>query len=354
MQIRRHGFQGEDATLLQKSTGQGGVVTTTEIGEKGVFANVAFVSVIGGMREPLPQVPIALVDDQPVLIEVNATQDADTLFTASKAAWQSDVAESRLVQINLFKHLAALGADVEKRAEVIQEAERALKRSKKDRANLMKQRTDLLKDAKDSKIKLDTAREDKRLAEIEEGERELANFITEQKKIEATENDPQRKKWLSEIGQAKLLEKDLEYGKALAIYEKIQKEGFQDAELDKHLKEVRQLWKPPADAEHKEARNFIYRVWPALDTAGLEENLPTARKAFERCQKAGDVISVRKLLKGIEGHADRLTKEFSELRPEINIDDEQPAKRIKKVSEALGKLLKEVQTYLQKSQPAEP
>jgi hypothetical protein len=349
--IRRHGFQGEEATRLQTSTGRGGVLETVGLGDKGVFSNVAFVSVTNGVPDPKPQVPIALVDDQPILIGVNATQDPNTLFDIRKAAWQSAVSESLLVQINLFKRLEELGTKAKPREEIIQEAERGRERSQKDREDLKMQKEALRKEAQDRGVKLDTAREDNRLRELEDGERALGEFINKQKEIEVTENNPQQKKWLSEMGQAKLLENDLEFGKAIAIYEKIQKEGFQNAELNKHLEEVRKIWKPPADAEHEDARKFIYRVWPTLDTARLEENMPKARKALKKCADAGDIISIRKLFKGLEGHADRVAKELSELQPKLVIEDEEPARLREKVSGDLLKLGNEIQEVLLKAQP---
>ncbi|HEY7425928.1 MAG TPA: hypothetical protein VH682_16980 [Gemmataceae bacterium] len=349
--IRRHGFQGEDATRLQTSTGRGGVLDTVGLGEQGVFTNVAFVSVTNGVTGPKPQVPIALVDDQPIFIGVNATQDPDTLFKIHKAAWQTEVSESLLVQINLFKRLEELGAQAKPREEIIQEAERGRKRSQDDRANLNTQKAALLEEAKKKGLKLDTPREDKRLQELADGELALDQFIADQKKAEEKENDPQRKKWLSEVGQANLLEKDLEFDKALAIYEKIQKEGYKDAELDKHLGAVRKIWKPPANAEHEDARKFIYRVWPTLDTDRLEESMPKVRKALKTCADAGDLPSLQKLFKGLEGHADRVAKELSELQPKLNPDDDEPARLRQKVGGDLLKLGKEIQEEVLKAQP---
>jgi hypothetical protein len=348
--IRRHGFEGENATKLQKNTGRNGVLDTLRDGDKGVFAHLAFVSVTYGIPAPMPQIPVALVDDQPVFIEVNATRDPNTLFSVSKAAWQSNVSDSLLVQVNLFKELESLAAKTEQRSEVIQKAERGLERSKSDRASLLEQKTALLKEAKQSRMQLDTTREDRRMNEMAEGERLLEQFIAKQKEIETSENDPKLKKWRSEVERAKLLEKDLEIGKAIAIYETIQREGFQDAGLDIHLKDLRQRWKT-VDVKHQDARAFIYRVWPTLDTARMEDNLPKARAAFVECQRGRDLITIRKLLKGTESHADRLAKELSELRPEVNEHEEKPARLIQKVSAEVVKLGHDIQDYLRKTQP---
>ncbi len=112
------------------------------------------------------------------------------------------------------------------------------------------------------------------------------------------------------------------------------------------MKELQKLWKPATDRDHDEARRFIYRVWPTLDTARLEENIPEAEKAFKKCKDADDLIPIRKLLKGTEGHADRLNKELEELDPAGTIDDVEPARLRKKLSLQLIKLGEEMQDYL--------
>ncbi|HEY7158782.1 MAG TPA: hypothetical protein VH575_32860 [Gemmataceae bacterium] len=352
--IRRHGFQGEEATRLQRSTNRG-VLETVGDGDKGIFTNVAFVSVTSGVADPKPQIPIALFDDQPVVIGVNASQDAKVLFNLNKKAWQEEVGESLLVQRNLFERLGAPDAKAKPREQIIQEAERGLKRSREDRDKLAVRKRTLLADAEKNKVRLNTPREDKWLEEIKKGEDALEEFIKQQKEIEEKENDPRLKKWRSEVAQAKLLEKDLEFDKAITIYERIQKEGFDDAELTKrltkHLEEVRKIWPPPANDEHKEARAFIYGVWPTLDTDHLAENMPTARKALQTCEKAGDFVSIRKLFTGLEGHADRVAKELDELHPEYDINADQPHKLRTKLKDDLLKLGTEIQTALAKTQP---
>jgi hypothetical protein len=350
--IRRHGFEGEDATKLTKSTGTNGLLETVRDPEsKGVFTNVAFVSVTGGMRDPKPQIPIALVDDQPRVIEVNVTQDENTLFTAKRTSWQRSVSDSWMLQNNLFKRLVTLSSKGEQREEVIKEAEAGVKRSQQDRKDLQLEKEELLNEAKRNSIKLDTATEDRQLQGLADGEKVLQEFIDAQKKIEATENDPQLKKWRSEVERAKILEKDLEIGKAIDIYKQILKDGFDNQEVKKHLEELEAVWKPK-DEKHEEARDFIYRVWPTVDSAGLEENLPKARQAFDKCKAARDIITIRKLLKGTEAHAVRLAQELEQLHPELQFDDETQAKLLKKISAEIVKLGKDINDYLSKAQPS--
>lgn len=353
VEIRRHGFQEEEVTKLRARTSpvNGSLDTTND--KNGVFENVAFLSVTAGMAKPLPQIPIALCDDQPIIVDVNANQDPNTLLSVGKIAWQGRVSDSWQVQNFIFRELERMSAKGDKREDILKTAQHGLDRSREDRETLEREKADLLRQAKRARKSLDTAREDRQLNDMANGERQLTDFISAQKTIEATENDPKMKKWRTEVTRAKLLEKDLEIGKALAIYEKIQAEGFQNAKLDARVKELRELWKTE-NAEHAEARNFIYKVWPTLDSSRLAENLVEARGAYLKCKQARDILSIRKLLKGIEIHADRLTREAKELHPNLITSHEKPAEQLRKVSEALLKLGKDVEAFLKTVQSSEP
>jgi hypothetical protein len=343
--IRRYGFEGGEA--LSKTSDLNGIMETVR-DKDGVFDNVAFVHVVSGLGEKnTPMVPVPLYDDQPVYIEVIPSRDFDSLFDIRKARWQSEVASSVHAQEFLFQSLQKLAADPEKRGETIQLANSGRKRAQADRKTLAEERQALAELATKNRKELKTPLEDRRLKQLETYEKVLSDFIEEQEKIEKTENDPQLKKWRSEIERAKLLEKELEYTEAIKIYERVQAEGFpdKDGDLKKHLAQLHKLW-DPRNGEHKDARGFIYRVWPKLDTSRLEENIPKAQQAFKTCKDAGDVITIQKLLKGTEVHAERLAKSLAELHPELVIDDEKEAQQIKKISEPIVKLFEEIQDYL--------
>lgn len=345
VEIRHYGFDSKEARLQESIRNNTGVLETVHRGENGVFSNVAFVRVTEGLPDIL-QVPIALVDDQPIIIDVDVSKskDLDPLFNVRLSSWRDHVADSLKMQVNLFKRLETLGEKAQPRQEIIQAAKRGLASLQNDLKQLQAEKIALEKAAKHP---LKTEHEDKRLAELKKSEEILSNYIEEQEKFEATENNPQRRKWLSDIGSAKLLEEELEIGKAIAIYERIQKEGFNDATLDAHLKELHELWDTES-SELKEARGFIYGVWPTLDTSHLEENIPKAKDAFEKCikgKKDGDLISIKKLLKGTEQHADRLSKELGELRPNLIAEDVEPARKLQKVSKEIVELGTEIQNY---------
>ncbi len=102
----------------------------------------------------------------------------------------------------------------------------------------------------------------------------------------------------------------------------------------------------PQSEEHKDARQFIDEVWPTLDDAGLKANMAKAEQALAVCKKAGDTIAAGRLFRAAEAHAVRLKKEYDALSPDVNSDDEGPAKLIREVATGLKKLAAESKTFL--------
>jgi hypothetical protein len=348
VEIRRYGFDDEKATKLEKQSDTNGFMDTAS-DKDGVFNNVAFVRVSSGLGDSHPQVPIPLVDDQLVTIEVLPAKDVDSSFTFHLSEWQQNVAESVQIQADLFNRLKMLGSKGENRSEMLSAAASGLKWAKEDLNNLYKGRTALAEEAKKSRTVLKTPIEDRRLQQLEEYEKALAIFIEQQREIEKKENDPQRIKWLSEIQKAKLLENDLEIDKAIEIYERIRKEGYEDkdGQLEKRLAQLHKDWELHGP-EHEEARKFIYRVWPTLELSRLEDNIPKAQKAFQTCKQkeVDDRITIQKLLQGTLEHAGRLDKKLAELQLEPTTDAERESIELKKVSEQIVKLGLEIQEYL--------
>lgn len=117
------------------------------------------------------------------------------------------------------------------------------------------------------------------------------------------------------------------------------------------LKEEKPPQEPPQRSkskskEYEEAWRFIDRVWPHLELERLGGKVPEAQQAFQACKDAGDLVSIRKLFKWTEKHADRLAKKLAGLRPDLIIDDEKEAQQLKRVSEQIAKLGEDIQEYL--------
>jgi beta-lactamase regulating signal transducer with metallopeptidase domain len=117
-------------------------------------------------------------------------------------------------------------------------------------------------------------------------------------------------------------------------------------EIDKLRREMPSKESRDPDSELQQAVGFIYKYWPIYDTRELELNLPAAQKAFQKCKAAGDRLPLQRLLTLTNVHADHLAEDLARLRPELVIEDEREAKKLKKLHEQIVKLARDVKDYL--------
>jgi tetratricopeptide (TPR) repeat protein len=353
--VRRHGFTGEEATRLRLRTDDRDSVDTSRLGEAGLFDNLVFVTVQSG-EKPLAQVPVPLLGgEQPVIVPVGAASTADDPLLIQRESWVQAVAFSYLRQANQFKEIQTQATQPGQRAKALETAQTELERSRADYSRLTSERSDLVSKAEKLPVKprLNLAASDERLQRIKEGADELEGFIAQLQKIEKEENDPARKEALAQIERAKLLEREGEIGKALAIYEKLLKQGAKVVNLQQKVDELRTIW-VPKNEKHAKARTFIFDVWPTLDNVGLKAHLEEARQALETCKKESDTLGPQKLLDATVAHGLRMEREVVDLKPNLNLEDEKPARLIEELTPQLERLAREIDTYLKRARADRP
>jgi len=344
VEVRRQGFTGEEGTLIRGSS-EAGAFDTLGQGDRGLFEHAAFLTVdLGGDRQA--KVPVPLVADQVEEVLVSVSGDVFDSQRFRVAGWVRNVADCSLVQNNLFQEIRDLSANPEQRAQALERARAGLQRTSDDMSRLGIEREELLRDISqqppDKRPNL--AGPEERLKKLQQGVKELEDFLAQLEKIDKEENDPKRKELLAEVKRADLLAKEAELGKAIEILEKVV--GDMEApELKQKLEVLQKAWEPRSMA-HAAARRFIYDVWPGLDTKGVHERLEDARKAFAECKKVGDPIGPKKLLNVTIIHGGRLETELGKLN-EANEDEANQIKLIKEINAALEKLAKDVNAYLQ-------
>jgi hypothetical protein len=345
--IRRTGFEGEKVTKLYKSTDAAGWINTAQEGDKGVFEDIAFISVVNGIPAQ-PRIPVPIIDDRPILIPVQVDDDEGTLFAMDRVTWEQNVSDSLRLQDSLLHELKELAIKPENRTQAIAKARAELQRTQDDLASLLAQRDELKAEAARKKIAFDPSRASARLKALEGGKEILKKYLTEQDAIDREESDPKRKALRDKIQQAKLLVEDLEIGKAIKVYKDVIVGGFDTPEIRKRLADLEAMWETK-DNKHAEARTFIYRIWPTLDAPGLKAKMPEAKDAFEQCKRVHDAIAARKMLNITELHASKLEAELKKLNPKINIDDEKPFKVIEDASKGLVELATAINDFLAKN-----
>ena len=95
-------------------------------------------------------------------------------------------------------------------------------------------------------------------------------------------------------------------------------------------------WKIKNDA-HKNARAFVYQVWPTLDLAGLREKMDEAADALKTCKVAGDRLTALKLLRVNAAHTANLKRQLDVLKRRDSEDNRNQAKTLLEIS---GRLLR--------------
>lgn len=347
LELRRRGFEGEESSLLTINTRPGRDIDTSRDGVKGTFSRIAFVSVRTG--ETLrARIPVPLYDDSQQVLVLPATNEEGDLITFRARSLTRNVIDAALVQMELFDEINGLTARPERRAEALAKVRQTLQRLHQDHTQLLGEYEEVRKEM--GKLprgeQLDLAPVVERLRVLKAGEADLLRTIAQLEKIEKEENDPKRKEWLIQVERARLLEKEGEIEQAIAIYEKAPA-AYRTEKIQAHLAELKKLWEPRDDA-HRAARLFIYEAWPALDTAGLKARIAEAHKALEVCRKYDDFLGAARLLRGTEKHAQRILKELNELKPDVNIDDEKPARLIQELIPELRKLDTDLRAFLAK------
>jgi hypothetical protein len=294
------------------------------------FSRLAYVTVRGG-EGVRARVPVPILDDRLVVLPVPATSGADNRLRYTVNACLRDIAESYLDQAALFKSINELSKRPKERARAIERARAALARASADYRRLSTELDNLqgkkgLSDSERGRVE----RARKGLDQLKVGERELREHLADLVKIDKEENDPARREYLEQVKQAQLLVKQAEIEKAVALYEKLKASPHATAELKKYAATLKASWEPKS-AEHRQARAFVYHVWPALDTPGLDARLPEATKHLEVLRKVGDRYGLLKFRDGTLAQVVRLTTELRGLKPHINRDDGPKVKLVEKV-----------------------
>lgn len=346
--VRRHGFEGEDGHKQEGATDSDGFYQTDR--EK-PFDGIAFVSIIDrDTQKDAARVPVAIVDDRPVVVPLSIKAETVAPLQLRRNLWVQRLYDVLLTDRELFKDLGDLAAKPGQRAAAIDKAKAGLKGLEEDLDNLTRERDAIREELKESPaIKLDLNEGEKALAELKRDRDELREFIEGQGDALAKEQDPKRREQLGKVERAKALEREAEFGKALALYREAQEE-LNDPELQKKIDRLAAAWKTKGP-EHEKARRFIYETWPEFDAARMKERVARAREAFEACKKAGDVLSLQKLLKAAVGHVAKLKQQQASLNPEMNEEDRKAAEELAAVLDDLAKLLGDVADYLEKALP---
>jgi chromosome segregation ATPase len=284
--------------------------------------------------------PVPLLDDRPVTIAVPPDDESTNEVRDRYEALLRNVQSSTQVLADQFAQINKLTADPKRRAEAMASVKRALARSQDDYDRFRSDEKELLEEMKalEAKLKPDMKPITERLGRLSKAREELAGHVKLLEQIEKEENDPDRKEGKLLLEQAKGLLKEAEVEKAIETYKRAFAK-FKDAGEQKALEQLEAQWKPRSDEQAK-ARDFAYKTYPEMPTEALERRWAEVEAALEKCK--GDRWALLKLVLVTQKHRERLAAEGKALKPQVNPDDEKPAKRILELLPKLQKFEEDV------------
>jgi hypothetical protein len=295
-----------------------------------------------------------MMADKEEEIIVSRTPNKDTDRMAfSLERWFDGVRVTLLVENNLFAEIKQL-VEKKDRFEALEQTRKGLDNIRKDITELKAQRTQLQPEIDKLTVQQRPRRlatYDEQMRKIEDGEKNLTEFLAALETRQKEENDPERRKLIDKEAKAKVLEeKDLEYGQAIKIYQELIAAGFDAKRLTDKVKQLETLWSPPnAKTEFIRAREFIFQEWSKpLDVERLSASMEQAREALKAYKAVDNPLGPRKLSDGAIAHGMRLKGMLENLKA-INADEALRIEAISAVIEALEKLNQDAEDYLNKA-----
>jgi hypothetical protein len=340
--VSRLGF--DDPKTLKLTSRSDGLVVTDQ-----TFTNVAYVSVLSGVRA---RFPVAIVDQETITCRLVTNPEADA---------REQLRQRRDRWIRRMDDLAAAAEDRRKlleeqlkqaRAEALASARTALKALSEDIDSLQLERNQLAEAAAGAGKKgLELDQGDQRLEELRHSRDVLAQIAGSLQRILAEENSEKTKTLRSLLQRGRLLEARAEYEEAIKLYKQVLAESPDQPKVKSYLANLEQTWEIKNNPTHQAARDFVYRQWSQpLDTAGLKAALPRARNSLETFKKAGDRLSARKLALANLVHAPALEKRLAVLRQRPGEDSTNETRLIRQLAQDLARLSADAVAFSRHSQ----
>jgi hypothetical protein len=345
--VQKFGFEPEPNSWFSGITSREGFLTTENDKDRGYYDHVAFVLVLVG-EEVKANIPVALVDDRPVVIRVVLSSESSTQVADLKNFWTRQIYESLLVVADLFKELKETVGKAEQRAAALAKVKATLQSVQEDAKRFDEMRTRLEKEARESKVELNLADGNDGLKKLKTAEAMLRQYAEKLEKLAQLQDSPEAKELKAKLLRAQAAEENADYEEALTLYGEIVKANAADDELKSYIKKLQAAWQV-RDAEHQQARDYIYKTWPGLEPLRLLPEMPKLRKAFEKCRDVGDNLTPRKILAAALNHVQALQKLAESLKPDENDDDRNTARTIDEVKQQLTEVLKAVDNFVNKA-----
>jgi hypothetical protein len=307
------------------------------------YQKAAFVRVMVGNVQKA-QIPVLLLDEQPVVCALDPIADEQAerraMLTDRRDRWVKnilgglDAANVRVKHLNEMKD----PPDV-----LLAEARKKYQALTVDLANLGA----LYKELRGADAKLDLSEGETLLAALRRRGDDLQRYIDGLDQALQEANSEKTKALKALYQRALLLEKEADCQEALNIYDKILEQSPKETKVREDRDRLAKAWQLRGP-EHKEARDFVYEVWPKLDLKGVQDNLDKARRFMQVCKKAGDKYTPLKLLRVSPAHATELKRRLEQVLRLDSEDARAERKRLENLGRSFEALIQEVVAYVGK------
>ena len=284
------------------------------------FHGVAYVRVRSGDSN-LVQFPIEIVDDRVAVVRMSPNPKAVARGEVEerRERWVRWLYEALAVATQNFQELNVVAITPLNMAASLETAKKSHQAMSDEIARLSKELLQLrglaLKDAPG----LDLSEGDQLLKVLTLKKDQLQEFLTKLDQALQEKNSPETLGLQASLQQAKLLEQQADFDKAIQLYEAVLK-AKPSQEVQAHLNQLKTAWAVKSPS-HAKAREFIYLEWPGLDLAGVRANIAKAKEMLEHCQSVGDRKTPLKLLQVNVQHADALAKRINVLKRAPDTED---------------------------------
>ncbi len=312
------------------------------INSRDTYRNVAFVWLYlqGQLRA---QSPIPLLTDQVVDFPIAVTKDVEELARLKYVydRWRGKVNETGT---QLRAQLVDIQAedDQDKVQEAAKKAQALADLLKED---LGRHRADF-----EELKKAASAAGPKAKPYFNEGEQLLALLAARHKGVldyvQLLQNPTPARKFLRQ-GRLRLASDAPE--EAIDLFKRSLKEDPNQPAVAAAVKRLEAGWKIKND-RHKDARTFIYEVWPNLKLEDMPKRMQEANRALQLCQANEDVLTIRKFQRVNEKHASTLDAVLNSISEAPTPEDREKAQLVGQIAEGLAELETRIQEYLAKEQ----
>jgi hypothetical protein len=323
------------------------------------FDHVAFVSIVykDRVRAILPVALLDDHDDRPAVTELaDAAVETDEGLYGNTLLWKRDVDGCYFKLQLLYRRLNVLADKEETRAEALRLAREGADGCRADHARLTKELADLKTEAGKGSDTIPPdllAAGQRRLRDVQVAETDLRTFADGLEAVQKEE--AKRREIKTEVLRGLALEKELEIGQAIAIYDKVLKQDPNNAELRRRKEKLEEKWKT-TDRERLAVRRFVYEEWyhKKWPLEEMKAKLEEARKAFEICKKANEWFTIKKLADGTDKQADHLQEILAGIsRGQVNPGDNEKTQLVQEINKGLGDLARDADRYLKDAEPAQ-